>query len=280
VCAVLSACAEPHEAAEPFRLAGHRYDSVHVRHLKLPKVLREISGLTLEDGRALAHNDERGVIYRIDYEAGRVVSRFSMDDGVKGDFEGIAVADGRLYLVTSRGEIFETRPGGDDEQVPYVRHAEQLDCEVEGLTFDPRRRMLLVACKNLPGKRRDIVLHAWDPERRAYDPSPILLLEASRLKDFLDTLKLSGDPIEKVQPTGITIARNGNLVLVAARQYLLLELTPEGDPVAAVRLDPAVQRQAEGIAIDRQGRLLVGSEGDGKGDRKTRGVLSIYEPVD
>ena len=276
---LFSACGETRVVS--FEIAGRQYDSAHVRHLALPKVLREVSGLAVDaSGRLWAHNDERGVVYQIDYEAGRVLSRFDLEGRVKEDFEGIAAMNDRLFLVTSRGVIYETRAGEPEESVPFTRHEGDPDCEVEGLAALPDAGSLLVACKNLPGGETGVVVHAWQVGRNAYLPSPELSVPLADVARFLEARFPGEPPEDELQPSGIEIAPNGNRVIVAGRQHLLLELSPEGMPVAAMRLDPAVHRQAEGIAITDDGRLLVASEGDGKGNKKSPGVLSVYEPVD
>lgn len=283
--ALLAGCTEP--PLSRFAIAGHRYDTAHVRHMALPKALREVSGLAAAGpGQVYAHNDEQGTIYLIDYQAARVVGTFALTAGngsarVKDDFEGIARIGERLFLVTSRGVLYESRIGASGESVPMTRHRGTLDCEVEGLAVAASGRSLLAACKNLPHGGRDIVVYAWDLERQAYDTaSPALWVAAASLTAYLTAHLPDGAVPKRVQPSGIAVMANGNVLLVAARQHLLLEFTAEGAPVAAVVLDPALHRQAEGLDVDAAGRLLIASEGDGKGDRKTPGVLSVYEPID
>ena len=64
----------------------------------LPHALQEISGLALtSDDRLLVHDDELGQVWEIDYRRGVLVKRFSIGRGVvKGDFEGITVANGAV----------------------------------------------------------------------------------------------------------------------------------------------------------------------------------------
>src|SRR3954462_5238642 len=72
---------------------------------KLPDTLHEISGLAaLPDGRLFAHDDEHGVIYEIDPAEGELKKSFALGDPpLRGDFEGIAIADRDFYLMTSDG---------------------------------------------------------------------------------------------------------------------------------------------------------------------------------
>jgi uncharacterized protein YjiK len=256
-------CGEPgaqepsRSALDTFRIAGRTYSPDARVQYKLPKVLREISGLALDNRK--------------------VIPRFALDGVARADFEGIAVVGDRLYLTTSRGEIFETRIGGPDEMVPYERHEARLDCEVEGLTFSPRHNALLAACKNLPkgSSETGVELHAWDLDRRAYDDGRILSVPRSALR-ALPGLAAH----RKIQPSGITMAPNGHLIIVAGRQHLLLELTAEGVPVGTAALDADRHRQTEGIAVTASGVLILADEGDGRGKNKSRGRLSVYAPVE
>ncbi|MGE0625897.1 MAG: hypothetical protein AB7I04_17785 [Pseudomonadales bacterium] len=284
VCLLLAGCDD--RPVRQFVIAGHTYDTAHVRHMALPKTLREISGLApAGPGQVWAHNDERGEVFLIDHLTPTVIGSFELSQGdqaqgVKDDFEGVATLGERLFLVTSRGIVYESRIGGPGETVAVVRHDGGLDCEVEGLAAAPDGRALLAACKNLPPEESGIVVHAWNLETRAYDTaSPALSVSEEVLTEFMKARFPDQTPPERIQPTGIAVTGAGNLLLVAARQHLLLEFTAEGSPVAVAVLDPAVHRQAEGIDLDADGRLLVASEGDGKGDRKTPGVLSVYEPT-
>ena len=116
---------------------------------ELPRRLREISGLAMtRDHRLLAHNDEAGVVFEIDYRNGSIVKEFQladMEDPVADDFEGIATADGRIYLVTSSGRLYECREGAAGESVLFRVHTTGVgrDCEIEGLAYDEGARRTL-----------------------------------------------------------------------------------------------------------------------------------------
>ena len=124
------------------------------RRFKLPKQWREISGLTmLGENRLLAHDDERGVVFEIDYRDGSIVKAFALSDQldpVADDFEGIAAAEGRVYLVSSSGRLYEFVEGTDGETVLYNLYTTGIgrDHEIEGLAYDPDQRVLLLISKN------------------------------------------------------------------------------------------------------------------------------------
>ncbi len=79
----------------------------------LPHGLAEISGLALTpDQRLLAHGDEVGHIFEVDYRRGVIVKSFWVGaQPVHEDFEAIAVSGDRIFLLASNGKIYEFREG-------------------------------------------------------------------------------------------------------------------------------------------------------------------------
>ena len=73
---------------------------------RLPAVLTEISGLVaLSDTHVLAHNDEFGVIYRIDVSTGEVVQWQQVGEPpLAQDFEGITILGENVLLIDSKGQ--------------------------------------------------------------------------------------------------------------------------------------------------------------------------------
>ena len=118
-----------------------------------PHALQEISGLALtSDGRLLVHDDEIGQVWEVDYRRGILVKRFSLGKGVvKGDFEGITIANGVIFLLASNGKLFEFPEGADGDKVAFKVHDTglKLECEFEGVAFDPAIDALLLACKHV-----------------------------------------------------------------------------------------------------------------------------------
>src|SRR5687768_14749269 len=76
--------------------------------MRLPGALREISGLAVTpDGRVFAHGDERAIVSEVDYRRGAIVKSFALGSPIlAGDFEGLAIADKRFFLITSTGRLY------------------------------------------------------------------------------------------------------------------------------------------------------------------------------
>jgi hypothetical protein len=122
----------------------------------MPKDLNEISGLALTpDGRLFTHPDERAVISELDYRRGVVIKQFLLGRrGAQADFEGIAIAGERMFLLTSNGRLFEFKEGANGATVEYSIHDLELgkECEFEGLGFDSSLNAVLLVCKHVGNK--------------------------------------------------------------------------------------------------------------------------------
>lgn len=256
--------------AEPGLLAAHSLGTESLTQWRLPARLREISGLALtQDGRLLAVSDEAAVVYELDVAAGRLMKAFAYGDPVlRGDFEGIAVLEERVYLLTSDGNLVHGREGADGERLPYSRTDTGLGrhCELEGLAQHAERRQLLLACKTpRQGGALDVpAIFAWSPGSRDPSPPAPIRLPLGEILPRIDSNRLN--------PSGVAVdPAGGHILLVASRQRALVELTADGRLVRVAGLAAARHRQPEGIEVTGDGRLLLADEGGGDKAR-----LGIY----
>jgi uncharacterized protein YjiK len=239
---------------------------------RLSRRLREISGLaTTHDGRLLAHDDETAIVYEIDADDGGLVKAFALGDvPAVGDFEGIAVADDRIFLVTSSGRLYETREGDDDDRMLYNTYGTGVgrSCEVEGLAHEPSDRTLLLLCKTPRRKRYDdfIVIFKWSLDRRSLAPDSVIAIPRQAITSRIDGKAFRPSGIERHPDTG-------TYVIVAAAQEALAEVTRDGDVLDVRELSRKLHQQAEGITFSRDGALVIADEGEGR-----RARLTMYRP--
>ena len=235
---------------------------------KLPRVLEEVSGLTrTPEGRVLAHNDERAVVYELD-PGGKVIKAFAAGiGGIRGDFEGIAAVGDRLFLVTSGGELLETIEGGDGSVVQYRIHPTSLErlCEFEGLAYDPEIRSLLLPCKHTrTNELKDhlVVFSVSVDSLRPY-PVPRVFIPFEALKGM--------DLKDSFHPSGIEVhPETGRWILISAQEEAVLEISPDGMLLGGRELHRKTHPQPEGITFLEDGSLLLADEGQGKRGRLTR----------
>ena len=235
---------------------------------KLPKALREISGLALTpDQRLLAVNDEIGVVFELDYGEGRLVGSFGVGEPpVRGDFEGIAVADDVVYLITSTGQLLRTRETHAGTSAGFTAISTGLAsvCEIEGLAYDTAIERLWIACKQMLASNDGTVsVFAWDPVSNTLDEARTLRLNVRDLADAIGR--------KKFNPSAIALLpdRSGFALLTARRGHVTLDWS--GRVVAASRLSRD-HPQSEGLAITADGRWLIADEAGDKG----KGRLAVY----
>jgi len=242
-----------------------RYDFENrLRRFDLPGRLDEISGLAFTpDGRLFAHDDERGRVHQIDPVSGEVGMRFDLGtDLVRDDFEGIAVAGERFFLVSSTGRLYEFREGADRENVPFrvTDTGVGRSCEVEGLEYDPEDDALLIACKVTLPDRGEIVVHRLPLAPDVEALSPIRIPKSS-----LNAWGLEAE----FDASAVAVTPAGSWLLLSGRHDAMIEIDRSGVVVAAVELSKGRHPQSEGIAIGPDGTLYISDEKNGKEARLT-----------
>ncbi len=245
-------------------------------HWKLPEHLEEISGLAMtRDNRLLAHNDERGIIFEIDYQNGSIAKAFQLSDmknPVADDFEGIATIDDQIYLVTSAGRLYACLEGAAGASVLFNVYTTGVgrDCEIEGLTYDESKRALLLMCKDARSADMEgqLAIYHWSIDGKQLSVDAHTAIPVAEFSQHIKG--------KKFQPSGIERHPiSGNYFIVAARQGAIAEITPEGKIVAVREFPAQWHRQVEGIAFTADGTLIVSDEGAG---RKAR--LTLYPVSD
>lgn len=240
-----------------------------VRQWTLPDRLREVSGLALTaDERLLAVADEFAVVYEIDYDDGHLVKAFALGSPpVPGDFEGIAVQGEQVWLMTSEGILYASREGDNGEQVDFERYDTGLEdkCEFEGLVAIQSRPSLALLCKD-PKKGEHLGVYEWS-------------IDDGVVGDFRlpekDMEAAIGE--KKLRPSGLEIDPvTGDWLVLAAAQHALFRISGVGELIDVImRLDRERHRQAEGIALTRDGRLIIADEAAGR-----RATMAVYRMDD
>lgn len=255
------------EAPAPWLARCLAADPAH--RWELPALFREVSGLALApDGRLFLHNDEQGGLAALDPAAGRIVATYRLGpDTPRADFEGVTVAGPRLFLVTSRGRLYETglpAPGPADFAVLPFRTIDTglgEQCEIEGLSHEvldagaaAPDTVLLLACKTPRRKALEgqVTVFRWSLGRAA-------LARPDRI-----TVPLGGPATGRrgsaFRASGIDRdPLTGRYLAVAGPDRLIAELDA-GAVTTAARL-PGRHPQPEGIVVTPAGDLILSDEG-------------------
>jgi uncharacterized protein YjiK len=224
----------------------------------LPPELAEISGLALTpDGRLFAHNDETARITEIDYRRGVVIKHFFVGEkgDLSGDFEGLACAGDRFFLLESNGKLYEFREGAEGERVDYTLHDTHLgkECEFEGVAYDSTANALVLACKRAGVKqlKKMLLLYRYRLDQAGGETSELTVPYSEAV---------GKNSWKQLRPTDITVdPSSGNYALVAAQEKALVVLTPAGAVVLSRPLGGR-HAQPEGIAITRDHILIIADE--------------------
>lgn len=235
----------------------------------LPKVLKEISGLALSpDGRLFVHGDEMGQVWELDHAHGILVKSFALGETVeRADFEGITMANGVIWMTTSKGVLYEFREGEDKSRVKFQKHDTGLkkECEFEGVVYDPSSEVMVLACKNIFERkdRSSIVLYKWKLRDDGGDRVMRLVIPVAEARgaNSWTTLQVSDITLDPA---------TGNYVLIASKERALVVLTNTGEPVYARSL-PESHGQPEGVAVTKDSLLLISDEAT-----KGPAVLTVY----
>jgi uncharacterized protein YjiK len=232
--------------------------------LTLTNDLLEISGITFtDDDRLFAHGDEDADIFELDFTTGKVIKRFSLGDllVVKGDFEDIAFAKGKFYLVESNGKLYEFSEGSNGSFAGYKTYKTSLGSknDVEGLCYDKETNSLLLACKGSAGKdyKKEKAVYSFSLGDMNFNETPRFLISAKDIKNNTEEGKFN--------PSGI--ARHpaaGTFFIIAAQGNTIVEIDKDGRILNQKDLPSSIHKQAEGIAFKKDGTLYISNEGRNK----------------
>ena len=245
-----------------------RYDlsSENPKILTLPPELKEISGMTMTpDGRLYAEQDESGIIYQVDPGNGEIVKKFYLGKPpVKKDFEDIAYANDKFYLLHSKGEIYECSEGSDGETVVFKIYKTELNGknDIEGMCYDKETNSLLLACKGDPGienDENDKAVYSFSLDNMTFDPKPRFILKRSEIKSYFNPSGIQRDPL------------TGTFFIIAANGNEIIEISKVGNLMGKHGLPKKIHVQPEGIAFSSDGTLFISNEG-----KSGSGTIVVY----
>ncbi len=236
----------------------------------LPTTLDEISGLSLSHhvDQLVAVQDEKGLLFYISKTSGELVDQVKFGGG--DDYEGVELADSQVYVVNSKGDfdiVNVYRP-----EVPKITMKTFLNSsdDVEGLGRLHDENSLLVACKAARRKSdKNRKIFRLDLDEMELDSVPFASLDNEAISEALGK-----ERVTPFRPSGVTVdPRSGEIYVVSSASRALIILNRKGKLTHAVRLDPRVHRQPEGIAMDVDGRLYISNEA-----RDVLAKLHIFYP--
>lgn len=234
--------------------------------VKLPKKLKEISGLTgwKEDGQLLAVQDEDGLFFIVDAATGTITESFKF--GKDRDYEGITHDGNTIYVLERDGDLhlIEYEPGTKEYDARKLETDFSYRNDTEGIAYEAKTNSLLIVPKenelstDLDNYQRGV--YRYHIETGITDATPAYVLDLQVIgkviygKDKPHLLKPSGIAIDPLTEDIYVIASVGNILVVLDR---------EGELKHIEILREKVFKQPEGICFDQSGNLYLSSEGRG-----------------
>ena len=256
----------------PAEFTGYRTDRFPflmeepVRITDLGNEVEELSGLCLAWGRLVAVDDEENDLFFLDIEKGKVVEKHK----VKGlsDAEAVTFLRDRVWIVESDGGVYHVAREGKKQSEDVL--LESFKGEIEGACFVSPDSLWL-AIKRTGRHKYGVIqssLVIVNPESKAVIP-----VELDREME-----RVSNGLIRHVHPSGLVYDASRLSVFVLCHREKLLIQWKNGEVCSVVPLLPKQLPQPEGITLDRDGNLILGSE-KGKG-LPARLLLYQARPVD
>lgn len=249
------------------------YDFSKKEIFVLPNELKEISGLTTtKDGRLFAHNDEKGIVYEIDFINRSIVKSFPVGrKTLYKDFEDIAVANEKFFLLDSNGDLYEFAENENKIYSDYKKYSYPFMSKYnfEGLCFDPKSNSLLIALKKYTGKNYQgmITVFSFDLDKKEFSKKPRYSIPLIEIKKY---------GINNFSPTGIEYnPTSKTYFIISSHQESIIEVSLDGKILGAKLLSELDHVQPEGITFNKAGDLLISDEGKNK-----KGRITMYRLID
>lgn len=245
---------------------------------EMPKELAEISGLSLTGDQAnelLAIQDESGKVFRLSARTGKMIS--SITFWKDGDYEGVEAVGNDIWVLKSTGTLYQIMDiGQPSQQVEKYNTALTGDNDVEGLTYDPTRNRLLLACKkdasNDGNSKNGRYIFAFDLASKTLASKPVYAIEREAVQNYLLSCEkstahkklcdffLARDEFD-LAPSAIAIHPiTGQLYITSSVGKVLMILNANGTIDGLHKLNKGFFPQPEGLAFDPDGTLYISTE--------------------
>ena len=286
VLALLTVLAIGSAVAPPGALTSYTFVSPAL-HIVLPARLNEVSGITsLSDTELACVQDEEGVVFVYDLALRRITRQVPF--GPPGDYEGIARAGSRLFVLRSDGLVFEIQGVSG---TPAVRlHRLRLPAaDNEGLCYDELHDRLLIAPKSGLDKGKPLrdswAVFGFDLKAGIFEQKPTLLVGVDAIRACVAQQARDGRPRQatkgggsqpppRFQPSAIAVhPLTSEIFVVSAVDRVLVTFDGAGSVTGCVTLDPKLFRQPEGLAFLSNGDMVITNEAAGR-----QPTLLVFKP--
>ena len=281
----LSASAEKMAAKkEAGSMPGYRLEAPDTLHT-LPDILEEASGLTDVSATEVAMvQDELGIIFLFNIDTGQITREVPFAS--RGDYEGMTRVDNAMYVLESKGHLFEVQNWLGDKNV-IQRWLPLPTSDNEGLCFDPVEDRILLSPKSrwkkgeVPKSIRPIF--AVDIGSGKLLHEPVFVLNTDDIVRFAlqhdleipsKAYKEGGEKIDlKFKPASLAVHPVTNdIFVISAVNRVLASFNRAGEVTGVHFLDAETFPKPEGITFLPNSSLVISSEA-----AKQKPTLAVFK---
>ncbi|MEO5569401.1 MAG: SdiA-regulated domain-containing protein [Bacteroidia bacterium] len=276
----ISKCTAPLNKPHDLSYTLKKPDKTYV----LQKTLKEVSGLSFVSDKEVALiEDENGAVFFFNLEKGMVTRKISF--AKDGDYEDLKIIGDTAYILRSDGKLVELKNlKGPQSDILETKYQTGLSKEnnTEGLCYDDKRNMLLIACKGSPGKdnkyKNKKAIYSFNLQTKKLSDTAVFLIDVNQVElmaygahpNFLSKLmRFYRHTKEKgIEPSGLAIHPvTRDIYVISSVGKELIIIGQDGKLKKVVKLAINLFKQPEGIAFDSSGNLYITNEGrNGKGN--------------
>jgi hypothetical protein len=175
------------------------------------------------------------------------------------DLEDILALDSSIYLLSSRGTIFEVPLTSKDSSgvIPYSLNLQGQN-DFETIYYDPTADGIIMVCKTCAFEKGNHSRSAFrfDLKTKSFDTTAFYSINTEEVK------KLMKDNDAKFDPSAAAISPiNKRLFILSSAGNLLIVTDTRGKIIEGYKLNPDKFPQAEGIAFAPNGDMYISNEG-------------------
>ena len=238
------------------------YDLEQPQKSELGKVLNEISGISYNsnDSSLLAIADSKKKVFEINLTKQRLRDYTQDIIGPDQDIEDIVNMETALYLLSSKGLIYEVplNSGNDTSLVrPYPFFSTGKN-DFETMYYDKDANGLIILCKSCESDKgfQKRSAYRFDLQSKQFDTTAYYSISTNEVKAMLKDEDAKFDPSAgRINPL------NNKLYILSSAGQLLVIADKNGKPLEAFKLNPDDHPQAEGIAFAPNGDMYITNEG-------------------
>lgn len=237
------------------------YDFNHPQKENLGKVLNEISGIAFNnnDNTLLAISDSKEKVFEINLSKQKLKDYTNNIVPSKSDIEDIVKVDSSLYLLSSKGIIYEV-PAKKKDTSHTKAYSLQLpgSNDFETLYYDSAANGLIMVCKRCSSDKGKNTRSAYrfNLTSKQFDDAAFFTFNTQEVKKIVKDDNAQFNPsaaaVHPFTKQLYVLSSAGNLLVIADRRGKIIE---------AYHLNPEQFPQAEGIAFTSDGDMFISNEG-------------------